>query len=1472
MSFADKKGIVVASGFKLQAEALLDARQQVDTIAERDELVTINAATPGLRVYVKETKRNYVYNGTGWDTLAQGDGVAALPFTPSTSNTSAGVTEMLEIADEWVKNRDKLYYKLNEEGNPYNLYTLFDNRDVYAGVEGGKYQIDCSSFVHAVLMGIRYKNSRYALCGDTNEQHNSTTGYPHNISSRKWAYSLFENANDPYLQGTPQTYRYANQIAKYAYEHGFAFKITSDGKNLQYGDLIFLYENDEWDSDGYAGESWNGIYHVAIYCGKNISGYLRMVGAVSPNNSNATSPLDYTYIDPNSEYIWGAARFPLAESANVDFAERNILLGGKGDFEQTNVYKFRLTEPTKAGEWYTAVLSADRLVDATITLSLRDTNNQNVNIGYYTSSIGQPVQSKYDGLYIMSFQATKETSEVWLFSGDGNAPTSENMLLHYLCLYKGLVDPPSIYTRPQAELPDVVYTPTEFLSSESSELDGDTALEEFIRSHIDNTEFSTKLYNIRITNTTVINPGRYFTKIKVSSVGYMVVANLLGVNGHYDITIDQEDNYEIIDLRTTTTDRISDFEDAVQGLIPEIPTKLPNPQALTFTGAVTGTYDGSAAKTINIPTSQPTANSLVIKLNGGTTEGTNQFTFNGSTTKNINITPASIGAATASHGTHVTYGTDAPKANGTASAGSANSVSRSDHVHPAQTTVSGNAGSATKLATKRTIDGVSFDGTANITHFGTCSTAAGTAAKVVSCAGFTLTAGAKITVKFTTTNTAANPTLNVNNTGAKAITYRGSAMSASNLAAGRVYTFIYDGTNYELVGDININTTYNTGTASTPGLTKLYTGTGANTDGTMTQDAITDALAGKAPTSHTHTASQITDLEDTVEGLIPSKLPNPQALTFTGAVTGTYDGSAAKTINIPTTGSTDGSLIVKLNGGSTEGTNMFTFNGSADKTVNITPSAIGAAASSHSHGLASTTAAGFLKQLSGSTSQFMRADGNWATPPNTTYSAMKGATSSAAGAAGLVPAPAAGYQSRWLRGDGTWQSISLSTLGVSATAAELNYMDGVTSNVQTQLNSKAASSHTHNYAGSASAGGAANSVKASLIVKLNGGTTEGTNMFTFNGGTEKTINITPSAIGAAAASHGTHVTYSTSAPKANGTASAGSAASVSRSDHVHPLQTTVSGNAGSATKLATARTIDGVSFNGTANITHFGTCSTAAGTAAKVVSCTGFTLASGAKITVKFTVTNTAANPTLNVNNTGAKAIMYRGAAISAGYLAANRVYTFIYDGTDYELIGDINTDTNTTYGTGTSSTPGLTKLYTGTGANTDGTMTQDAITDALAAKAASSHNHSASNITSGTLPIARGGTGLTASPSMLVNLASTSAASVFATSPRPGVTGTLPIARGGTGATSASAARTALGAAASSHTHNYAGSSSAGGAATSAVKVSVPVGTVLFSTSSSTTFFSSCFGGTWTVVGNIDAIVGSSSTLTLYMFRKTAA
>ena len=56
---------------------------------------------------------------------------------------------------------------------------------------------------------------------------------------------------------------------------------------------------------------------------------------------------------------------------------------------------------------------------------------------------------------------------------------------------------------------------------------------------------------------------------------------------------------------------------------------------------------------------------------------------------------------------------------------------------------------------------------------------------------------------------------------------------------------------------------------------------------------------------------------------------------------------------------------------------------------------------------------------------------------NTTYSAFKGATSSAVGGAGLVPAPAAGASNRYLRSDGTWQvpPDTNTTYGVATTSA-----------------------------------------------------------------------------------------------------------------------------------------------------------------------------------------------------------------------------------------------------------------------------------------------------------------------------------------------------------------------------------------------------------------------------------------------------
>ena len=81
-----------------------------------------------------------------------------------------------------------------------------------------------------------------------------------------------------------------------------------------------------------------------------------------------------------------------------------------------------------------------------------------------------------------------------------------------------------------------------------------------------------------------------------------------------------------------------------------------------------------------------------------------------------------------------------------------------------------------------------------------------------------------------------------------------------------------------------------------------------------------------------------------------------------------------------------------------------------------------------------------------------------------TYSEFEGATDTENGTFGLVPAPKAGDQNKVLSGAGTWVDAppaDLEAAGITATAEELNYMAGVTSGVQAQLDAKAAAVHTH---------------------------------------------------------------------------------------------------------------------------------------------------------------------------------------------------------------------------------------------------------------------------------------------------------------------------------------------------------------------------------------------------------------------------
>lgn len=107
------------------------------------------------------------------------------------------------------------------------------------------------------------------------------------------------------------------------------------------------------------------------------------------------------------------------------------------------------------------------------------------------------------------------------------------------------------------------------------------------------------------------------------------------------------------------------------------------------------------------------------------------------------------------------------------------------------------------------------------TWFGTCSTAAETAAKVVNCPNFVLTQGAIIGVRFNYTNTASNCTINVNGTGAKQIWYNNTVYTDINTSiqgvANRTTYYMYDGTYWVFIRDgiINSDDHYTTAWSST---------------------------------------------------------------------------------------------------------------------------------------------------------------------------------------------------------------------------------------------------------------------------------------------------------------------------------------------------------------------------------------------------------------------------------------------------------------------------------------------------------------------------------------------------------------------------------------------------------------------------------------------------------------------------------
>ena len=105
-----------------------------------------------------------------------------------------------------------------------------------------------------------------------------------------------------------------------------------------------------------------------------------------------------------------------------------------------------------------------------------------------------------------------------------------------------------------------------------------------------------------------------------------------GIDNSEAITEDYVDILE--QWKSEIAIKIDDIDSKIENIeIPEIPTTLPNPKSLTFTGAAEGTYDGSSALTVDIPsapdipTTLPNPKSLTFTgAVEGTYDGSNPLT------------------------------------------------------------------------------------------------------------------------------------------------------------------------------------------------------------------------------------------------------------------------------------------------------------------------------------------------------------------------------------------------------------------------------------------------------------------------------------------------------------------------------------------------------------------------------------------------------------------------------------------------------------------------------------------------------------------------------------------------------------------------------------------------------------------------------------------------------------------------------
>ena len=335
---------------------------------------------------------------------------------------------------------------------------------------------------------------------------------------------------------------------------------------------------------------------------------------------------------------------------------------------------------------------------------------------------------------------------------------------------------------------------------------------------------------------------------------------------------------------------------------------------------------------------------------------------------------------------------------------------------------------------------VNVDGSTQLvgsTLYGTCSTAANVAAKVVTCADFNeLITGVTIHVKFSYPNTATNPTLNVNNTGAKTIsryadTPPGTTPETSWKSVS-VVSFTYGENKWIMNDHLDDTKTTIAWDSTNKKLTQTVDGT---TSDVVTGSTILDGL----------TSSQVT----TALGYTPPTADTNNAVTQTNTNTPVVDHRVLLSNSTDSTTETAG--VYKnaflayrpARKALTVGTrDTFTY-GTPSFVVGDTCSAIG----DRSVAIGNHTITGSQNQLA--IGVYNKVD------DDDLYAFIVGNGDSTARSDAMTIAKGGSIWSAGnISADGNISANNIST--TSVTSAEFNRLAGVTNNIQTQIDNKQA--------------------------------------------------------------------------------------------------------------------------------------------------------------------------------------------------------------------------------------------------------------------------------------------------------------------------------------------------------------------------------------------------------------------------------